>query len=172
MVRDWLREAAANTVPTLLCEVGCERLCVDDIAHRLGLAKGSLYFSQRDVAEVIAATLDEWTDELERAPGLQDVSFREACRVLFQRELLGSAEHCAIPCCLAVSPCPHDWPDRWRRIGLSMGFGETDLALTLGDAIQAVASHPEIRALLQQGRIEEAVEVVTTVLGIEDEGSE
>ena len=171
-VRDWLRAAAAGAVPPLLCEVGCARLSVDDVARRLGLAKGALYFSQRDVAEVIAATLDAWTAELTDVPRLNDVSLGEACGALLRRVGGGATKRSAIPCCLAVSPCPHGWPVRWRRIAARMGFGETDLALTLGDVIQAIASHPGVRSLLDDGRVEEAVDVVLAVVGFAGEDGE
>jgi len=167
-VRDWVRDAAAVCIPSLLREVGCARLSVDDIARRLGLAKGSLFFSQRDVAEAIARTLDAWTDELTRAPRLSGPSFAEVCRALLGCVPMGDGVRPTAPCCLATSPCPHGWTYRWQRIAKSLGLGESDLALTLGDAVQAIASHPEVRPLLAQGRVEEVVAVIVAIVGFAD----
>jgi AcrR family transcriptional regulator len=168
-LRDWVKDAATHCVPALLCEVGCARLSVDDIARRLGVAKGSLFFSQRDVASAIAETLDAWTDALTGGRRLDDPTFSEVCRALFRCVPVGDGRRPALPCCLATSPCPHGWTYRWQRIAASLGLGGSDLALTLGEAVQAIASHPDIRGLLAQGRTDEAVEVIATVVGLADD---
>ena len=171
-VRQWREEAILQAVAELLVEQGCQRLTMDDVAKRVGIAKGSLYLHTNARAHLVAEVLDRWLTQIPgptRPPHIPD-----AQRIpVILAALLAPGAHGgpAFPCCLHHSPCPHGWADRWAELARAYGLDEARGGVNsakdadlLGEAIQALATVPTVRALSREGKLEAAREVVTNFL--------
>ena len=174
-VREWRQEAILEAVAGLLLTRGCEEFTMEDVARRVGIAKGSLYLHVRARSDLVDQVLDRWAKEVPHQALPPGLSWEEQCNLvcaaLFRGvERGGSADvpvAPAIPCCLRVSPCPHGWSARWRVIAKAWGIAEdgpqagpAPEGALLGEAIQALASAPFAAELLRGGRLDEAKEIV------------
>lgn len=157
----WRDDAVARCIGSLVREVGC-RFTIDDIAHRIGVARGSLFIDRSTAVDVIEETLDAWAERVVPAALGDGVEpFVAACWALLTTSGDADGERRpAIPCCLAASPCPHRWPARWGPVAARFGLGTSDVAALLGEALQAIAASDQVRALIFEGRTMEAVQHV------------
>ncbi len=160
-VRTWRADAVTRAIRILLLESGC-RFTIDDIARRVGVPKGSLFVDRAVVVEIIEQTLDTWAEHVAPPTSGDDVEpFTAACRSLLSTQLdADGVRRAAIPCCLVTSPCPHGWHARWGSIAVTFGLGTSEIAMMLGEALQAIAASDRTRALLAEGRTADAVEHV------------
>ncbi|MDA1035805.1 MAG: hypothetical protein O3B65_02855, partial [Chloroflexi bacterium] len=127
-LRTWRNDVVARSIRTLLIESGC-RFTFDDIARRVGVAKGSLFVDRAAVVEVVEQTLDSWAERVAPVVSGDDVEpFTAACwSLLSTHEETDGVRRPAIPCCLATSPCPHRWDERWESISMVFGLGTSDI---------------------------------------------
>ena len=165
-VREWREQAILQAVGELLSEQGCLALTMDDVARRVGVAKGSLYLHAPTRNDLVGQLLDRWADEVPVPSEPPSGSTQEAvpgiCAALFsdvRRDESGPAP--AFPCCLHTSPCPHGWVDRWSRLAEAYGLDHGDEAALIGEALQALAATKSVRALVDGGRLDEAAAIVT-----------
>ena len=165
-VREWREQAILQAVGELLLEQGCLALTMDDVARRVGVAKGSLYLHAPTRSDLVAQLLNRWMGEVPmpseppKAGGPGAVS--GICSALFSEvRRLESGPSPAFPCCLHTSPCPHGWVDRWSRLAEAYGLDHGDEAALIGEALQALAATKSVRALLDGGRLDEAAAIVT-----------
>lgn len=160
-LRTWRDDVVAQRIRSLLRLSGCG-FSIDDIARGIGVAKGSLYVDRSVVVEVIEQTLDSWAERVVPVNSSDSEDpFSVACWSLLTTHVdADGAVRPAIPCCLAKSPCPHRWSERWESIAVAFGLGVNQIAMLLGDALQAVAASDQGRALLVDGRTSEAVDLV------------
>ncbi len=162
-VREWREQAILQAVAEILVDDGCQHLTMDDLARRVGIAKGSLYLHTTTRDELVEQVLDLWATEVPAADRKAGPGERwgDACGALFAPVDRGTAVRPAIPCCLRQSPCPHGWMKRWQAIAEAHGLPtEGGDAVTLGEAVQALTSLASVRALAADGRIGEARAVV------------
>lgn len=158
-VRQWREEAIVEAVGQLLVEQGCQGLTMDDIAKRVGIAKGSLYLHTNARSDLVAQVLDRWTEDIPEPSGASGDPYEGACHALFAPADHGGANAPAIPCCLHTSPCPNGWEARWAALANAYGLEGDDVPL-IGDAVQALAATPALRAMVAEGRLDEAKDVV------------
>ncbi len=173
LIRDWRLDASARVIDSLLSDVGCASLTVDDIAKSLGVAKGSIYLRWPDIARITGILMDRRTDSLIQAANDPN----DAPPIAICGDLLAPVESTngvrpAIPCCLHASPCPHGWTLRWAQLAKHYGMGTSGIAQLIGEAIQAVASSPTVRELLEQGQFDAAAEVVAIAVNGPDDDDE
>lgn len=169
-VRQWRQEAILQAVAELLLSQGCTEFTMDDLARRVGIAKGSLYLHTNARSDLVGQVLDRWAAEVPKGVLQSGLSWEErrrrACDALFSGVARGGEPHGplapAIPCCLSVSPCPHGWAGRWKELardyellGTAPQAELTPEVVLLGEAIQALASTLSVRGLLQGGRLSE-----------------
>ena len=168
-VRQWREQAILEAVAQLLADEGCVGLTMDDVARRVGIAKGSLYLHTNTRNALVSSLLDRWEEDVAapetggEAPEWERLE--RACASLFREvERGGRSRAPAFPCCLRTSPCPHGWAERWARVAHGHGLGSMrDLDL-IGEAAQAVAATRSVRALLDADELEQAYEVVRRFL--------
>ncbi len=165
-VRQWREEAVLQAVSDLLVERGCLSLTMDDVAKRAGIAKGSLYLHTSTRNGLVEEVLDRWAAEVPEAadrassqPGTVD----QACDALFSPATGLKGTGAAFPCCLHQSPCPHAWIRRWTTILGTPGPSAEEPGM-VGEAVQALASMPTARALLERGDLGAAKELVMRFL--------
>ena len=65
-VRQWRQEAILQAVTALLTEQGCQHLTMDNLAKRVGVAKGSLYLHTNTRDDLIGRVLDRRAAELHK----------------------------------------------------------------------------------------------------------
>ncbi|MCI0820752.1 MAG: TetR/AcrR family transcriptional regulator [Chloroflexi bacterium] len=164
-VREWREQAILQAVGELLLEQGCLALTMDDVARRVGVAKGSLYLHAPTRSDLVAQLLDRWMAEVPmpseppKAGGPSAVS--GICGALFSEvSRLESGPSPAFPCCLHTSPCPHGWVDRWARLAEAYGLDPNDEAVLIGEALQALSSTLSVQTLVAAGKLEEARAIV------------
>lgn len=153
--------------------MGCASLTVDDIAKSLGVAKGSIYLHWPDIARIIDILMERRTDSLiQAANDPANAPPIAICADLFAPVESANGVRPAIPCCLHASPCPHGWTQRWVQLAKHYGVGTSGIAQLIGEAIQAVASSPTVRELLEQGQFDAAAEVVAIAVNGPDDDDE
>lgn len=164
-VREWREQAILQAVGELLLEQGCLALTMDDVARRVGVAKGSLYLHAPTRSDLVAQLLDRWMGEVPmpseppKAGGPGAVS--GICSALFSEvRRLESGPSPAFPCCLHTSPCPHGWVDRWSRLAEAYGLDPNDEVVLIGEALQALSSTLSVQTLVAAGKLEEARAIV------------
>jgi AcrR family transcriptional regulator len=100
----------------LFGEHGYDAVNLDDVAERLDVTKGSLYYYFASKDELAAAAIEtlgtDWTDRLERLPAAAEGGPAERLRALIR-------EHVAIavreyPAALRLFLAPSTWPDALR----------------------------------------------------------
>ncbi len=165
-VREWREQAILQAVGELLLEQGCLALTMDDVARRVGVAKGSLYLHAPTRSDLIAQLLDRWMGEVPVPPAVPAPGASGAvtaiCGALFSEvRRLESAPSPAFPCCLRTSPCPHGWVDRWSRLAEAYGLDPNDDVELIGEALQALSSTPSVQALVAAGRLGDARAIVS-----------
>jgi AcrR family transcriptional regulator len=160
-VKQWREEAILNAVAELFQEAGCQDLTMDQIARRVGVAKGSLYLHTTTRNGLLEQLLERWTAQVpEPAASLEGEAtqrLRALCAALMHpEERAGRTDAPAFPCCLHSSPCPHGWAERWAHLAQRYGTDALADAPMLGEALQALAATPHVRALVAEGRTGEA----------------
>ena len=163
-VREWREQAILQAVGELLSEQGCLALTMDDVARRVGVAKGSLYLHAPTRNDLVGQLLDRWMDEVpvpsEPPSGTQE-AVAEICAALFSNVRRDeSRPAAAFPCCLHTSPCPHGWVGRWSRLSKAYGLDHSDEDALIGEALQALSATKSVQALLDAGRLAEAAAIV------------
>ena len=164
-VRAWREQAILQAVGELLSEQGCLALTMDDVARRVGIAKGSLYLHAPTRSDLVAQLLDSWADEVETPSVPPKTSEREAvvsiCAALFSGVVQDESTRApAFPCCLHTSPCPHGWPARWSRLADAYGLEPSDDVALIGEALQALSATHSVRGLVEAGKLDEAASTV------------
>ncbi len=182
-VRRWREDAITEAVAELLREQGCQQLTMDEVAKRVGIAKGSLYLHAAARNDLVARVLDRWAADVPRPQGPpsgpREERWRRACAALFSRAEKGGRdgppEAASLPCCLHTSPCPHGWNGRWTELAEAYGLleeeavnGSTPSWMLLGEAIQALASTRSVREL-RLAEAQETVERFVTGYGVPSE---
>ena len=110
-VQEILRAAAE-----LFGERGYDGVSLEDVAQRLDVTKGSLYYYFASKDELVTAAIEtlgkEWTERLERLPAAQDGSPVDRLRALIREHLdIAVREH---PGALGLYLVPRDWPEPQR----------------------------------------------------------
>ena len=164
-VRAWREQAILQAVGELLSEQGCLALTMDDVARRVGIAKGSLYLHAPTRNDLVEQLLDSWANEMEIPAAAPKRNQREAvvriCDALFSDVVRAESTRApAFPCCLHTSPCPHGWPARWSRLAEAYGLEPSDDVDLIGEALQALSATHSVRALVEAGKLEEAAATV------------
>lgn len=166
-VRQWREEEILRAVGALLVKDGCLNVTMDDVARRVGIAKGSLYLHTASREELIGQLLDAWLAAVPVRPmpaaASDDDRWSAACAALFEP---GERERpLAFPCCLQVSPCPNGWAGRWRAIAGAVGLRADDPSVAVaGEAVQALCAMPALRQLVAAGQLEAAQETLMRFL--------
>ena len=164
-VREWREQAILQAVGELLLEGGCVALTMDDVARRVGVAKGSLYLHAPTRSDLVAQLLDRWMGEVPMPSTPPKTGAPAAvtavCGALFSEvHRLESGPSPAFPCCLHTSPCPHGWVDRWSRLAEAYGLDPNDEVVLIGEALQALSSTLSVQTLVAAGKLEEARAIV------------
>ena len=165
-VREWREQAILQAVGELLSERGCIALTMDDVARRVGVAKGSLYLHTPTRNDLVAQLLDRWLDEVPVPPTPPKQNEREAvasiCAALFSDAPRSeSAPTVAFPCCLHISPCPHGWAARWERLAEAHGLASNAESGVVGEALQALSATQSVRALVGARQLQDAADIVS-----------
>ncbi len=165
-VREWREQAILQAVGELLSEHGCLALTMDDVARRVGVAKGSLYLHAPTRSDLVAQLLDRWMAEVPLPPEPPTAGAPSAvtaiCDALFSEvHRVDSGPSPAFPCCLHTSPCPHGWADRWSRLAEAYGLGTHEEVEVIGEALEALSSTDSVQALVAAGRLRDAHAIVT-----------
>ena len=171
-VRQWRQEAILQAVTALLTEQGCQHLTMDNLAKRVGVAKGSLYLHTNARDDLIGQVLDRRAAELHKPADPSTVPaedrWDQLLDALFARppsEL--ETESLGFPCCLFISPCPHGWTCRWETLVRAYQLDSAPHGLStglLGEALQALSSLASLRALVRDGHASEAKALVQQLL--------
>ena len=164
-VREWREQAILQAVGELLLEQGCLALTMDDVARRVGVAKGSLYLHAPTRSDLVAQLLNRWMGEVPMPSEPPKAGWPGAvsgiCSALFSEvRRLESGPSPAFPCCLHTSPCPHGWVDRWSRLAEAYGLDPNDEVVLIGEALQALSSTLSVQTLVAAGKLEEARAIV------------
>ena len=171
-VKQWREEAILQAVAELLTEHGCQHLTMDDVAKRVGIAKGSLYLHTNARSDLVAQVLDRWLAEIPTPDQPDDIPqggrWPKLLDALFTMAARGDQAHAAaFPCCLYTSPCPNGWTERWERLAEAYALerdtdnGTSRLSVEVtGEAVQALAAMPTVRSLLRERRLAEARDVI------------
>ncbi|MGE3287305.1 MAG: TetR/AcrR family transcriptional regulator [Pseudonocardia sp.] len=100
----------------LFGERGYDAVSVEDVAERLDVTKGSLYYYFPSKEELVTAAIEtlgaDWTGRLERLPAAQDGTASARLRALL-REHVGIAVR-EYPAALRLFLVPREWPDAQR----------------------------------------------------------
>lgn len=95
---------------------GYDAVSLDDVAERLDVTKGSLYYYFASKDELVTAAIEtlgnEWTDRLERLPAAREGAAADRLRALL-REHIGIAVR-EYPAALRLFLVPQDWPESQR----------------------------------------------------------
>lgn len=178
-MQQWRQAAILDAVADLLASEGCHRFTMEDVAKRVGIAKGSLYLHTNARADLVQEVLALWERDVASPTTVSSkpphTQWHETCTDLFEGVGRGDASaHSitpAIPCCLHTSPCPYGWMDRWDNIVRSRSLlaenatsEERGTTRLFGEVIQAIATTPSVRLLLDEGRLSEASLIICRFL--------
>jgi AcrR family transcriptional regulator len=110
-VQEILRAAAE-----LFGERGYDGVNLEDVAQRLDVTKGSLYYYFASKDELVTAAIEtlgrEWTERLERLPAAREGSEVDRLRALVREQLdIAVREY---PGALGLYLVPRDWPEPQR----------------------------------------------------------
>lgn len=101
----------------LFGERGYDAVSLEDVAERLDVTKGSLYYYFAGKDELGTAAIEtlgnEWTDRLERLLTTLDGPPRERLRALLHEHITIAVRD--YPAALRLFLVPHDWPDAQRE---------------------------------------------------------
>jgi AcrR family transcriptional regulator len=105
-------EQIVTTAAELFGARGYDGVSLEDVAERLDVTKGSLYYYFASKDELVTAAIEtlgtEWTDRLERLPAAQDGTLTQRLRALL-REHIGIAVR-EYPAGLRLFLVPENWP--------------------------------------------------------------
>ena len=94
-------------------ERGYAAVSLEDVAERLDVTKGSLYYyfsSKDELGTAAVETLgNEWTSRLENLPGAREGSPAERLRALLREHIAIAV--CEYPAALGVFLVPGEWPE-------------------------------------------------------------
>jgi AcrR family transcriptional regulator len=100
----------------LFGERGYDAVSVEDVAERLDVTKGSLYYYFPSKEELVTAAIEtlgaDWTGRLERLPAAHEGTASARLRALL-REHVGIAVR-EYPAALRLFLVPREWPDAQR----------------------------------------------------------
>ncbi|SFM87091.1 transcriptional regulator, TetR family [Pseudonocardia ammonioxydans] len=174
-----------TTAAELVGERGYEAVSLEDVAERLDVTKGSLYYYFPGKDELITAAIetlgDDWSSRLERLPAGQEGTPGQRLRALVR-------EHVAIavreyPAALRLFLVPSTWPDAQRtrikelrrrhdrvfRAVLEEGLAAGDFAVLSADATlqcmhASMSQAPEWCGALRGRARERALDELTDTL--------
>lgn len=110
--RDRRRQAIVEVAATLFGEHGYDAVSLDDVADRLDVTKGSLYYyfaSKEELGTAAIETLgNEWTRRLEELAAEHAGSTAELLRALLHRHITIAV--CEYPAALRLFLAPDAWP--------------------------------------------------------------
>jgi AcrR family transcriptional regulator len=102
-----------TTAAELFGERGYDGVSLEDVADRLDVTKGSLYYYFASKDELVTAAIEtlgnEWTARLERLPGAQDGTPARRLRALIHEHVTIAVRE--YPAALRLFLVPHSWPD-------------------------------------------------------------
>jgi AcrR family transcriptional regulator len=104
------------TAAELFGERGYEAVSLEDVAERLDVTKGSLYYYFASKDELVTAAIEtlgnEWTARLERLPEAQDGPPARRLRALIHEHVRIAV--CEYPAALRLFLVPQSWPEAQR----------------------------------------------------------
>jgi AcrR family transcriptional regulator len=174
-----------TTAAELFGSRGYDSVSLDDVADRLDVTKGSLYyyFSSKDqlVTAAIETLGNDWTDRLEQLPAAAEGTLTERLRALL-REHIGIAVR-EYPAALRLFLVPEDWPaeqrarikelrrrhDRVFRRIVEEGVAAGEFTVTTVDSVlqcmhAAMSQTPMWCGRLEAGAREQAIDEVADTL--------
>jgi len=174
-----------TTAAELFGERGYDGVSLEDVAERLDVTKGSLYYyfaAKHELAVAAIETLGaDWTARLERLAATTEGSLGERLRVLIRAHVAIAVDE--YPAALRLFLAPSSWPDDHRaRIeelrrrhdrvfravvedGVASGaFAVTGVGTTLHCLHAAMAQAPLRRGGLDAGARERALDELTDTL--------
>ncbi|MFL6056094.1 MAG: TetR/AcrR family transcriptional regulator [Actinoallomurus sp.] len=105
-----------TTAAELFGERGYEAVSLEDVAARLDVTKGSLYYYFASKDELVTAAIEtlgnEWTARLERLPEAQEGSSAARLRALIREHITIAVRD--YPAALRLFLVPQQWPDAQR----------------------------------------------------------
>jgi AcrR family transcriptional regulator len=105
-----------TTAAALFGERGYDAVSLEDVAERLDVTKGSLYYYFPSKDELVTAAIEtlgtEWTARLERLMATQDGPPGARLRALIREHVTIAVRE--YPAALRLYLVPHDWPDAQR----------------------------------------------------------
>ena len=114
--RDRRIQQIVTTAAELFGSRGYDGVSLEDVAERLDVTKGSLYYYFSSKDELVTAAIEtlgsEWTDRLERLPAAQEGTPPQRLRALL-REHIGIAVR-EYPAALRLFLVPDNWPAEQR----------------------------------------------------------
>lgn len=106
-----------TTAAELFGERGYDAVSLEDVAERLDVTKGSLYYYFRSKEELGTAAIEylgnDWTDRLERLPAARTGSPAERLRALLHEHISIAVRE--YPAGLRLFLVPRDWPAATTR---------------------------------------------------------
>jgi AcrR family transcriptional regulator len=174
---------------------GYDAVSLEDVAERLDVTKGSLYYYFASKDELVTAAIEtlgnEWTARLERLPAAREGTHAERLRALLR-------EHIAIavreyPAALGLFLVPQDWPAEQRarikelrrrhdsvfRRVVEDGVAAGEFTVTTVDSVlqclHAAMSHTptwcgRLRGRAREQAIDEATETLMMLVGVRPAG--
>lgn len=169
----------------LFGERGYDAVNLDDVAERLDVTKGSLYYYFASKDELAAAAIEtlgsDWTDRLERLPAAAEGTPSERLRALVREQVRIAVRE--YPAALRLFLVPSTWPDELRvRItelrrrhdrvfrtvvteGIASGeFGVVDVGTTLQAMHAAMSQAPLWCSGLPEAEQERALDELADTL--------
>lgn len=174
-----------TTAAELVGERGYEDVSLEDVAERLDVTKGSLYYYFPGKDELITAAIetlgDDWSTRLERLPGGREGTPAQRLRALVREHVCIAVRE--YPAALRLFLVPSTWPDEHRtrikelrrrhdrvfRTVLEEGLASGEFAVVSTDATlqcmhAAMSQAPEWCGGLRGRALERALDEVTDTL--------
>ncbi|MGD9529013.1 TetR/AcrR family transcriptional regulator [Pseudonocardia sp.] len=172
-------------------ERGFDAVSLEDVAERLDVTKGSLYYYFPSKEELVTAAIEtlgaDWTGRLERLPAAHEGTARARLRALL-REHVGIAVR-EYPAALRLFLVPRKWPDAQRarikelrrrhdqvfRTVIEDGVAAGEFVVTgVGTVLQcmhaAMSQAPlwcgELRGAAQDAALDELVDTLMMLVGV------
>ena len=183
--RDRRMQEIIRVAAELFGERGYDAVSLEDVAERLDVTKGSLYYYFASKDELGTAAIEtlgaEWTDRLEQLPEAQDGPPGKRLRALIREQVTVAVRD--YPAALRLYLVPNDWPQAQRgrikelrrrhdqlfRTVIEEGVASGDFTVVSVDtALQcmhaAMSQAPVWCAGLEGAEIDRAIEELTDTL--------
>lgn len=184
-----------TTAAELFGSRGYDAVSLEDVADRLDVTKGSLYYYFSSKDELVTAAIEtlgnEWTDRLERLPAAQEGTLTQRLRALL-REHIGIAVR-EYPAALRLFLVPDNWPaeqrsrikelrrrhDRVFRRVIQDGVTSGEFTLTTVDSVlqcmhAAMSQTPvwcgHLRGKAREKAIDEVADTLMMLVGVDPAG--